>query len=510
MKKHVLNITLAVLSGVLGFLAFPPFEYSALAWFSLVPLLVAARVSNLRGAILCGYISGVVFFGGLLSWLVYVSVPGFIFAALYLGVFFALFSAVANMFFRRELDLMVLPFVWVLLEYIRGHLFTGFPWCLLGYSQYRTLALIQIADVTGPYGVSFLLAAFNTGLAAVFLRERRKIHYLMTASILSVIAIMYGTGRIDKLPEWGSLRPAVVQPNIPQEEKWDPFYAASILETYEAMTLQAAAGKPDIIIWPEAAYPYLAEEGEYPAPEVSDIALRAKTPLLAGIVDTSGGKNYNSAYLFDAEGRVVERYAKMHLVPWGEYIPYEDRIAWVRDLIDKPIGSFVGGRTAELLPLTVARSYASADGSLKKDTFFYKLGVLICFEDVFPYISRQFVAGGASFLVNITNDGWFGDTGAGRQHLMASVFRAVENKVPVVRAANTGVSCFISPIGEIISRVENEYGKDTFVKGIDTADIKIYRGRTLYTKHGDQFVLFSGGMAVMFMLFTALTRRRKG
>lgn len=508
MRKHLINITLAILSGVLGFLAFPPFEYAILGWVCLVPLLIAVRSCTVKEAFLYSYIAGVVFFSGLLYWLTNVSVPGTIATVVYIAVYYALFGAAANIVLRRSMDLMALPFVWVILEYVRGHLFTGFPWGLLGYTQYNTTAVIQIADVTGAYGVSFLVAALNAALFAVVTRSGRKIHYLMTALVFILISVMYGTNRLNDQMIWGTPRLSVVQGNIPQDEKWDPAAAENILKVYSELTSQAAKDKPDMIIWPESSYPYLVGEGGDPAEEVRFMAAEANIPMLIGAVGSDGEQYYNDALLFGDRGELVGKYTKLHLVPFGEYIPFERFMPSFRDMIDKPIGNFTRGKKPVLLKLRSRRAYAGAGGVLNREILFYKFGVMICFEDVFPYIARELVADGADFLVNLTNDAWFGDTAAPAQHMQASVFRAVENRVPVIRAANTGISCFIAASGKILSRVEVN-GKDIFVRGIDTQDVKVFRGRSYYVRRGDVFIAFAAAILGIFMLVQIFFRKKQ-
>lgn len=497
MRKHLLNISLAVLSGVLGFMAFPPFEISILGWISLAPLLLAVRSCSAKEAFVYSYAAGLVFFSGLLYWLGNVSVPGYLILVLYMAVFYALFGAAANIVFRYNMDIMVLPFIWVVLEYVRAHLFTGFPWGLLGYSQYKNLSFIQIADVAGAYGVSFLAASFNVAMFSILARSRRKLYYTMSSIILAVVALMYGAERMNNHTMWGNVRLSVVQGNIPQEEKWDSNSAEEIFKIYSELTMQAAKDKPDMIIWPESSYPYLIRKGESQPDEVMFMAAHTGVPLLAGIVDVDGEKCYNSAFLFDDRGGLSGKYSKLHLVPWGEYVPFERFFSFVRGIVDKPMGDFAKGEKEVLLPLRVTRTAESA-GAITRSASFYKFGVLICFEDVFPYISREAVYNGANFLVNITNDAWFGDTAAPTQHLQASVFRAVENRVPVIRAANTGVSCFISPTGQISSRV-HKGEKDIFVRGTATANVDIWRGRTYYVRHGDHFVFFCLAMLGLFL-----------
>ncbi len=508
MKQIQKNILLSVLSGVLGALAFPPMEFTFLAWVCLIPLIFAIRGSSPRQAFWYSYIAGFIFFGSLLYWLVNVTVPGFILLTLMLAVYYALFGMMVRMVLNYSMDLFILPFFWVALEYIRSHMFTGFPWGLLGYSQYTTINLVQIADITGAYGVSFVIVAFNVALFAVLSRRERKIAYMMIALMFILMSTSYGIYRFNNYNVWGSPRISVVQGNIPQEQKWNPGFADEIVKTYTDLTKQAALDEADLIIWPETSYPYLVEAGRPVAEEVNDLAKEEKIPILSGIVYREGDDYYNSAVLFDGSDDKLPIYHKTHLVPFGEYIPFEDSIAFLRGYIDKPIGDFRRGGEYSLFTLKSKASSENVSGQIISRTNFYKFGVLICFEDIFPYLSREFVQNGANFMVNITNDAWFGDTAASRQHLQSSVFRAVENRVPVIRAANTGVSCFVDSTGKIISSVNVE-GEETFVTGVLTDRVNIYAGRSFYTVYGDVFVYFCGLMLVLLLMVEGASLRKE-
>ncbi len=498
-KNTRMKILLAVLSGILGFLAFPPLKLGLLGWVCLVPLFLVMEPEKAKQNFLYGYLAGLVFFGGLLYWLPHVTVPGTIILVLALGLFYGIFGVIAGYVLKYSMNLLFLSFIWVILEFIRGNLLSGFPWGFLGYSQYENINLIQIADLTGVYGVSFLMAMFNAALFSMFMRSRRKIAYMMVSLLFMIISISYGMYRLPELSIWGTARVSVVQGNIPQKLKWDPGFTEDIINEYTRFTKEAAADGPDMIIWPETAYPRLVEEGGEEARKLNSLAGEAGAPILAGFVSAEGNKYYNSAALFDGKSEEIERYDKLHLVPFGEYVPFEERISFIRDYIDKPIGDFGKGSGYTLFPLVSTKSYATSDGALMRTTNFFKFGVLICFEDIFPYISREFVRSGANIMVNITNDAWFGDTAAPEQHTQASVFRAVENRVPVIRAANTGISCFIDPTGQITSRVR-EGRKDVFVGGFATDSVNILRTRSYYTVYGDVFVYFCAFMALLLMI----------
>ena len=504
MKKININfsrisvrIAFSILSGILTFLAFPPFDIAFMGWFCLVPLLMALKESTLKESILLGYVAGIVFFSGLLYWLVNVTIPGTLIAVIYLAIFFCIFGFAARFIVRRSMELLILPFIWVILEFIRGNLFTGFPWGLLGYSQYQNLSLIQIADFTGAYGISFILVSFNVAVFAWITKSKRKVSYMMVALLFIVMSMSYARYKLDKYDVWSSPKVSVVQGNIPQELKWDEAQAADIFSIYEGLSIKAAAEKPDIIIWPETAFPYLFEKDIYPAEELNVLTEKIEIPILAGCVMKEKEDYFNTALLFD-KGKDTCSYNKTHLVPFGEYIPSK----WLNDLlrkfIDKPIGDFVKGKEYKLFSMK-GTSVFSADDQIMKTTNYYKFGVLICFEDIFPYLARKFVKGGANFLVNITNDAWFNKTGASRQHLQSSVFRAVENRVPVVRSANTGISCFIDSTGKIESILQDS-GEEIFVRGMLSGKVDICRWRSFYTYYGDTFVLFCVVMVVILFL----------
>lgn len=507
-KSTYRDLLLSVLSGGLLFLAFPPFELVPLAWVAFVPLFFVIKSNGPKAICLYSWISGLVFFGCLLYWLPNVTVPGAIILVLILSGFFVLFGMVTGYVMKYSMNLFILSFVWVVLEYIRAHLLTGFPWGMLGYTQYRNLNLIQIADISGVYGVSFIVITFNVAFFTFLARYKKRISYLVIALLFVVVATSYGIYRIENFVIRGDLNVSVVQGNIPQDLKWDAGSSEDILDKYMRLTKEAATDASDIIIWPETSYPYLAEKRDNPVPEISKLSSELKVPILAGIVYGEGDNYYNSAVLFNEDKGISGFYSKTHLVPFGEFIPMEEYFTAFRNYIDKPIGDFKRGDEYTLFSVQSIKTSSDASGARMRQISFYKFGVLICFEDIFPYIAREFVQDGAKFLVNITNDAWFGRTAAARQHLQASVFRAVENRVPVIRAANTGISCFIDFSGKINS-ILNVNGEELFVTAVDTAKVSIHSGRSYYTVCGDNFVYFCGLMMVLLMISEGYYTRKK-
>jgi apolipoprotein N-acyltransferase len=487
---RVRYVSFALTSAILGILSFPPFGLSFCAWAAFIPLMIMAGEARAKDAALYSYLSGVLFYIGTCWWLLRVTVPGAVLLILFLSLFHGLFGYAANRIKKYSMDLLLLPFIWIVLEYLRSHIFGGFPWAILGYTQYKNIPMIQVADLTGVYGVSFLIMIFNTSVYSFFIGEKRRTLYLAITLFIMVFVLGYGIMRVESLKPWCKIRPGVVQGNIPQADKFDPASSGWIFDKHSSLTRGLAAERPDMVIWPETSYPYLVS-GDEGLEDVSVLAVETGIPLLAGIVrNDREGHYFNSAFLVGKDGAVKDIYDKTHLVPFGEYIPFEKIIFFIRGLIDKPIGNFLPGEKYTLFTLNSVTLSRTEDQGRKRETRFLKFGVMICFEDCFGYISREFVKGGASFLVNITNDAWFGPSGAQEQHLQASVFRAVENHVPVIRAANTGVSCFIDSTGKVLSRVR-EGGEETFVEGCSSESVDITNVRTFYTFYGDIFIFFS-------------------
>ena len=418
---------------------------------------------------------------------------------LYLGSFFGIFGFVVSFITKRcgfILGGFVAPFIFVSIEYIRSNTgFMAFPYAWLGYTQYKYPPVIQIASVAGTHGVSFLLAMVNSAVAALALtilyrsetlhpRLNRPISNRGLASIVSaaafltVLSLFYGMMVVSKptADAGKKLKVSVVQGNIEQAKKWDRSYRNYIIERYEELSRHVSEEQPSLIIWPEAATPGFVLKDIALLRRIIGLIREMNTYFLIGSceypkfqegplkVDQAG----NTALFFSPDGKVLGQYLKIHLLPFGEYLPYKETIPW----------SWIG----------VPKINTTMPG--KEFTTFqyrtFRFGAPICWEIMFPYVSRELVKNGAQFLANITNEAWFG-RGVGPQHyVISSVFRAVENRVYVVRCANTGISCFIDPYGRITGRVQKD-GKDTLVEGYLTRPVYLSEERTFYTKHGDLF-----------------------
>jgi apolipoprotein N-acyltransferase len=516
MKTHDAKELLACLSsGILLVLSFPDFNLWILAWLAFVPLFLVIENKTKARAFLLSYLTGVIFWAGTIYWLVHVTLGGTVLLVLYLALYFGIFGLFASIPYSLPTTyyLLSIPSLWVLLEYIRSHLFTGFPWALLGYSQYLNLPAIQIADITGAWGVSFLVMMVNVfiykimRLASCVMRhescvmhqapEAKKrfsaVQYILPVLLVS-LTLVYGFYKLYKAqdprltthdPRPKTLRISVIQGNIPQNLKWDQRARDFIMDRYFALTIQSVKDNPDLIIWPEAAIPVVLEDEPGYYERVVDFARGIRRPLLAGAPTLRGIAYYNSALLIGGSGQLINKYDKLHLVPFGEYVPLRNIFRFLEAVV--PIGDFTRGKVYTVFTLPTTYDLLPA-----------KFSVLICFEDLFPELSRQFVRRGADFLVNITNDAWYKKTSAAAQHFQASVLRAVENRVFLVRAANTGISGFINPKGEAVGLVRDSEGREIFTAGYATREVSVLKkGLSFYSRCGDFFI----AVCFLFLLY---------
>jgi apolipoprotein N-acyltransferase len=518
-------ILLLSISSILLTLSFPPTDSSLLMWFALVPLVVFTHNRRSIPAFVFFFSCGVVFFTGLFRWVLHF--PGFTLVhqailGIYVGLFFGIFGLSFSWISRRisvPWGLFAAPFLWVPLEYLRTHLgFMSLPWGLLGYSQYNHPVIIQIASVAGVYGVSFLIVMVNSAVAALvlvalqalFKRRGPDPHHGVTlgagialvavALVLVAGTLVYGRRALNKPLEEGTIRVSLVQGNIEQAKKWDRRYAAFIRETYEHLTREASAQHPDLIIWPETATAGVINRDVRLRSWLKKVARSANAPIMVGSAQyqklgkrgNNDRKYFNSAFLIQPEEKLADqRYDKIRLMPFGEYVPLRHRIPW--SLIGVPDGG----------------SYVPGTEFTVFETKGFRFGVTICWENLFPDLVRRFVEKGAQFVVNITNEAWFGESVAPYQFLSMNVFRAVENRRYVVRCANTGISCFIDPAGRIKARVRDQAGKDVFVRGTLTGTVQPRDSLTFYTRHGDLLVWISTGCSFIFLISALLGRPKK-
>jgi len=504
MRKR--DTVLSLLSGILLILSFPHFDLEFLAWFALVPLFFSIEGKGLRLSFEIGFLTGIITFLGILYWIIvavhtYGNIPlipsGLILLLLvaYLSLFIGVFTYLTRFIqIRSGLQTMLFtPLLWVALEYLRSHLLTGFPWASLGYSQYLNLSFIQIADITGVYGPSFVIVLVNATLFGILRQWPKKIFLVKEVIFTGLVLLsllIYGHLKMvvveRHVNQNSPLKIGLVQGNIDQSVKWEQSLQIETLQIYKKLSYTVAEEKPDLIIWPETATPFFFQDADEYQPFVLDIPKKTDAFLLFGApsykIEKGKVKNYNSAYLVSPSGELVGKYDKIHLVPFGEYIPMQHLLFFIGSL-GEGIGDFKPGK--EIFNFSLPQG---------------KFGVLICFEIIFPDLCRRFVKGDVNFLVTITNDAWFGRTSAPYQHFSMATFRAVENRVFVARAANTGITGFIDPTGKIL-KAGRIFTEEAMSGTIRLSDLK-----TFYTLYGDIFAWVCSALSLL-LLVNALIKK---
>jgi len=513
------DLSLVLLSSLSLLLSFPSFDLGFLAWLGLVPLLLLINGKSMWYGFFSCSLCGIVFLLGIFKWIL--EVPGYTLLhhailALYLGSYFGMFGLAFSFISRRRgmpTALFAAPFLWVSFEYIRSNLsFLALPWGLLAHSQYQNPLIIQIASLTGAYGITFLIVLVNSGIAAMayaLLGRLKKDKWeglggaklvVVTASVFLVFSLLYGNLKTSKHIKGKEIKISVVQGNIDQKKKWDRKYAKFIMKTYADLTIEASRDEPAMIVWPETATPRAINMDAKLSREVRGIANSAGTYLLLGssqpqkfkVGDSKNIKYFNSAFLIPPEAKKTknQRYDKIRLFPFGEYLPYKETIPWSSINVPEVSGYVTG----------------------KEFTVFehpeFRFGVTICWENLFPDLVRQFVKAGAQLMINITNEAWFGKTAAPDQFVSMSVFRAVENRLFVIRCTNTGISCFIDPCGRIVNRLKDKHGKEIFIRGVLTAPVIPIESGTFYTRYGDWLAWLSLGCSVGFLFVVFFKGKR--
>jgi len=518
--KSLINCWLQPASaGVLLALALPPFNLGQLGWVALIPLLFAVQACTPSEAFRRGYVSGIVFFALTIWWIIHVTLPGMValiaFLALYFGVGALWFAWVMqfvagtprpqmNSTFRNLVAATLGVAGWITLEWLRGKLpFGGFPWNFLGVTQWRAVPLIQFASVTGVYGVSALICFANFAFYFTLRRfiaqmkepgQRRGLSWeFYAAMVLIGLVFLYGVRTVFSREPATSRRIhlALVQGNIPQTLKFEPSQKAMILERYQSLTETAMMTQVDLIIWPETATPEALRYDPESFALVTNLAVKANAHLLTGTIDvtpysTNRPEAFNGAILIRPDSSLGGIYHKIHLVPFGEYVPLRKIVPffkWLTPITD----SFERGEEFTIFHLKELR-----------------FGVVICFEDTVPKVYRRFVQHGADFMVNLTNDAWFKDSPAAEMHLANAVFRCAETRRPLVRCTNNGVTCIVDEFGFVnpATRVTS------FTQGILICDLAVPRasGLTFYAAHGDWVV---GLCAIVTGLTSTLIWKRK-
>jgi len=472
----MISLVLSFISGLLTGLSFNLPNFSFLVWFSITPFIYAISRGRLRIGILSGIIFALSFYGLTLFWVVNVTKLGLVLLLFYLSIYIIIFSLFGKKLYRKSLRLITLPCLWVILEFLKEIIWCGFGWANLGYSQFESFYLIQIADLAGTKLISFLIVMVNILILEVFLflrkrdrdPETRKNIFKKVIFIFFVFAIFfsYSAYRLGSLKESGYHKISVVQPNIPQELKWEPFSRFKIVKVLN--DLAEGTEKDSLVIFPEASWPLIVNQDNFY--ELEQFIWGLNRDVLIGAVVESDGEFFNEALLFDQEAELIDIYQKIKLVPFGEYVPLREFLAFIS--VFNSIGD-------------ISRGDKLVSFSHKEKRF----AVLICFEDIFPKHVMRF-ARDNDFLVNITNDAWFKGEPQARQHLSIMALRAVENRISIIRSANTGISGWVSFKGEVNKFRKNR--KEVFFAGTNNFEISLNQERSFYNKHGEYFPFICG------------------
>ena len=473
------------------------------AWLALTPLIVAVfdvhrgrREFRPRRAFLLGLVAGVGYFGGTVYWTGTVvsqfgGLPwpvGIVVAALlvaYLSLFPALFSLCLDWLAARHgrRAILLAPAVWVTTELGRTYFWSGFPWLLLGYSQTTVLPVAQLASVVGVFGLSVLVAAISSTVA----------YFVLMRSTGSVVALGIAAATLAGITLWGNhrlqtgtlaasgrqVRVALIQGNIPQDEKWDPVHAPAIVKRYLTLTRQAASQGAQLVIWPESStpFPFMDDVG---GEAIRSLVRETGIELLLGsdMIDHSTKSYYNAAFLVRKSGDIAGVYQKMHLVPFGEFVPLQQLLFFVGPLVEQ-VGGFTPG--AQMVALPTSHGLIST---------------AICYEIVFPRLVRESVLKGSELLTTITNDGWYGHSSAPYQHFLQASMRAIEQGRFLARAANTGISGFVDPYGRVIEK------SDIFTQAVLVADLRMLQTPTVYGRIGDLFAYICAALTLAALVFS--------
>jgi apolipoprotein N-acyltransferase len=498
-KGRVFLILLMVLSSLLVNLSFPPFNFGILAWFGLAPFLYAIRQRGYLCAAFLGFLFGCIFCVGTFSWALRIdsfNIINFSLSVIFFSSFFLVFALFYNFIAQKRSPWMIVgaPGLWVIQEYVRSNFFfLSMPWNLLGHSQHLQPILIQIADITGVYGISFCIVTVSQFLSQLpdslrylrktnplgvnsFLRKEGAINLVVTGMTFGIV-IFYGWTKLPLPPHKMSIRVAVIQANVVTQRNMPLSEQVAHLKAYQRLTLKAAEENPVLIVWPSSSLP-APLSSRIVRFTISRLAQETGCYLLVGGAGQEKGQLRvqgeptfsNSEFLISPSGRLVKQYHKIKLLPFNEYIPLKDTIKW-------PV--WISALEEEAIP---GDEYSLFQ--IPGATF----AAPICSENMFPDLFRQFVKKGAEFIASVTNEEFFKDTPVPYlQSLAINVFRAVENRVYIVRAATTGISGFIDATGRIVETIKGDNGEILFVSGALVKEIPLLTENTFYTRFGDVF-----------------------
>jgi len=542
----------AICSGLLYAACFPPFNLTWFCWIALIPLIAAIWFSGTESRhpwlrnLLLGYVAGLTFFWIVFSWLTTVTILGWFVLEFYMAIYIAIWAWFCGLLrpqLRRtrlgsskweqmlsqartsatppqspwtkstnNLRLaLLLAAAWTTLEWLRGWVFSGFGWNGLGVALHDNWPLIQIAELTGVAGLSFLIAFVNviilTTAYRLVVEARTRVmrpHFDFTFTMAAIVGVLVFGFRATQVPSAAKpLRVTAVQSNVPQNQKFDPQFTRRIFDQFRRLSEIALRSNPppELLVWPESSMPgpVLVDQESYKF--VMDLAADADADFLLGTIDEDGGDVYNAAILLSEGGERVQIYRKVHLVPFGEFVPGRHTVPLLARIVgDQVPGDFKAGKEHTVFTLT--------NGDVQ-------VAPLICFEDTIGELARQFVvptetSPGANLLVDVTNDGWFQHSAGSPQHLANAIFRCIETRRPMLRAANTGVTCFINQFGRVTQELRDETGS-TFTEGVLSGDIKVPSEHelTFYARHGELFAKVCGVITLIAIVLTSLTRWRR-
>jgi apolipoprotein N-acyltransferase len=497
---------------VLLALSFPKYGHPAVAFIALVPLLIALSGWNGRDAIrgvstrrgfTLGLIAGFIHYAGTVYWTgatvstfgglpvaVAVFVAGLL--AFYMAAYVALFGAITATLVRRfgGAGMWLAPSVWVTFEYLRGILIGGFPWIPLGNTMVTLLPIAQLASVVGVYGLTVLVVLLNTGFAMTALSTGRRRVIIAASTVMTIVAVsVWGGMRLSsgELTNGTPIKVGLIQGNIAQTDKWNPARAAMILDRYLQLSRQAVSNGAQFLMWPEASTPFYFEEdigGEH----VRNLARTLGVPLLFGSDEFEEGtppKNYNAAFMLDTHGATAAVYRKIHLVPFGEYVPFQQLLFFVGPLVEA-VSAFSAGTRVTMLPV---------EGHM--------VSTAICYEVTYPQLAREAVRQGSEMLTTVTNDAWYGESSAAFQHFEMAAMRAIEQGRYLLRSANTGISGIVDPYGRVLIRT------NLFETVAVVGEARFVQAKTVYATIGDLAVFLSAAVVMIALGWAFIEGRRK-
>jgi apolipoprotein N-acyltransferase len=511
------NLILSLISSVLLSLSFPPLKLGFLAYIALVPFFLLLEDKNYKESLRWGFLTGLFMNIGTLYWISWVTVPGAVAAILYLPIYLLIYSFL-HTFLRLKLGekyiYWCLPFLWTGVEYLRSLGVLGFPWSSLAYTQSYYLSLIQYVSFTSVYGVSFWVVTINV-FALLMLKNisnyKKVFIYFIILIVLLLLPWIYGSLILpgeEKLPE-ENIRVGLIQGNIDPYIKWSDEFLEENWRIYKELTLEAVQLKPQLIIWPETAVPdYLRISNLY-LTNIRELLSKINVPLITGAPDfkylpDQTYLTYNGVFLLIPNRPIFQVYHKIHLVPFGERVPFTETFPFIKDFLESlemGEGNFSPGNklVSFRVPIT------SVDRELDSERFKHdliKAPVIICFESLFPELVRKFILNGADILVIITNDAWFERSAAPYHHAQMAVFRAIENRISIARCANTGISMFVDPYGRTLKSTP------IFQKKYLVQDIPLRTETTFFTRHGNIFTITISILNIAPILVAILRSKR--